>query len=623
MKKLFFTMTVITTAAALFTFTACSSLNDDYANPGDKLGGGQVVSESASSYDTSAINERVDSADITVIENGDDVSYEGEDYIAVNLSALSSDYNVTESGNYVFTGTTTYRIVLSAKGIDVHLFLENATFDSIFSDGKPSSTIITLTGNNTATGLLSDSDENSKGTIYVKNDAVINGDGSLAVTSAQKNAVHCTGALKIVGATLSLNAYKHAVRGNDAVILTGATITAITNTGDGIQTDNESDDKEKGYIYIENSTLSLTTGDDGIQAATFVHIVSGTINIISNGGAPSKITESSSDNADGKGIKAGTIEYGVSDEELTAELAKGNREDTGEDEDGLNIVEILDYDYYAIIIDGGTITVNSNDDAIHSDGDMIINGGTFNLTSGDDAMHAERLLRTDDGIITVSDCYEGIESAKIEINGGDIKITSVDDGINAADGTENIVNVSNSNCYLLINGGTIQVNSSGDGIDSNGIITINGGYIYVEGPSSGTDTALDSDGGILVNGGTLVAVGASGMVETPGSNSSQCVISYATGSSVAAGSKTELKDSDGNVLLSFTDSKSYSSAILSCSGLSIGNTYSLYINGTLVKTFEITSTITSIGSQSAGGNNAPGGDWGFTPGGFGGAGSRR
>lgn len=195
-------------------FTACTSLSDDYTNPGDKLGGGQAVSESASSYDTTSITERVDSADITVIENGDDVSYEGENYFAVDLTALSSDYEITESGNYVFTGTTVYRIVLSAKGIDVHLFLENASFDSIFSDGKPSSTIITLIGSNTATGLIADSDDDAKGTIYLKNDAVINGSGSLSATSTTKNALHCTGALKITGATLSLDSYKYAVRGN-------------------------------------------------------------------------------------------------------------------------------------------------------------------------------------------------------------------------------------------------------------------------------------------------------------------------------------------------------------------------------------------------------------------------
>lgn len=623
MKKFKTLLIPVVAALTVITFTACSTLSDDYENPGDSLGGGKVVEETADSYDDTSISERVESADTVVIENGDDSSYEGEEYTLVDLSSLTSDYLIEQSGNYVFEGTTAYRIVLSTKGIDAHIFLENATFDSIFSDGKPSSTVITLTGENVATGLVSDGDDDAKGTLYIKNDAVINGDGSISVTSATKNALHGTGALGIYGATVSVNAYKHGVRGNDAVILKNATISAVTYTGDGIQTNNENDDPEKGYVYIEDSLLDIDAGDDGIQAATFVHIVSGTIDVTTNGGAPSKITETSSDNADGKGIKVGTIEYAVADEDLADELAKGDREDTGEDEDGMSIVEILDHDYYSIVIDGGTITVDSNDDAIHSDGDMIINGGTFVLTSGDDAMHAERLLKISDGSVTVNRCYEGIEGAKIEIYGGDITVSATDDGINAADGTGSRVNVSNSNCYILINGGTVQVNASGDGIDSNGIITVNGGAIYVDGPTSGADTALDSDGGILINGGTLAAVGSSGMVETPGSNSSQCVVSYATASTVSAGSKIELTDSDGNVLISFTSSKSFQSAILSCSSLTKGSTYSLYINGSQVKSFQINSTITSIGTQSAGGNNAPGGDWGFTPGGFGGAGGRR
>ena len=149
-------------------------------------------------------------------------------------------------------------------------------------------------------------------------------------------------------------------------------------------------------------------------------------------------------------------------------------------------------------------------------------------------------------------------------------MTAADDGINAADGTKNAVNASNSNCYILI------------------------------------------------NGGTLAAVGSSGMVETPGSNSAQCVISYATNSTVSTGSKIELKDQDGEVLISFTTSKSFQSAILSCEGIEKGETYYLFINDTQVKSFLISSTITSVGTQSAGGDKAPGGDWGFNPGGIGG-----
>ncbi len=146
MKKILLSIVAIITAATLLGVTACSSVSDDYENPGDKLGGGQVVTGTANSYDSSAISDRVESADTTVIGNGDVVTYDKETCTAVNLSSLSGDYLVIQSGDYVFTGSTTYSIILSTKGIDVHLFFENATFDSIFSDGKPSSTVITLTG---------------------------------------------------------------------------------------------------------------------------------------------------------------------------------------------------------------------------------------------------------------------------------------------------------------------------------------------------------------------------------------------------------------------------------------------------------------------------------------------
>lgn len=67
MKKIVFTVTAVATVALMCVFTACTSLSDDYTNPGDKLGGGQVVSESASSYDTTSITERGLSATSEII----------------------------------------------------------------------------------------------------------------------------------------------------------------------------------------------------------------------------------------------------------------------------------------------------------------------------------------------------------------------------------------------------------------------------------------------------------------------------------------------------------------------------------------------------------------------------
>ena len=57
------------------------------------------------------------------------------------------------------------------------------------------------------------------------------------------------------------------------------------------------------------------------------------------------------------------------------------------------------------------------------------------------------------------------------------------------------------------------MNAGGDGLDSNGSITINGGVIYVDGPTNAGNAALDMGTEMLVNGGTVVAAGSTGMDE--------------------------------------------------------------------------------------------------------------
>ena len=169
------------------------------------------------------------------------------------------------------------------------------------------------------------------------------------------------------------------------------------------------------------------------------------------------------------------------------------------------------------------------------------------LSSGDDAVHSDNLLQITGGSIAIDKCYEGVESAKVEISGGTIEIESYEDGINAADGTQNRVGVSNDNCHIIISGGYISVNcigSEGDGVDSNGTILISGGELYIAGSGNSADAALDADGGILINGGYVFAAGSLGMVETPASNSSQYCVSFARNTSISAGTTLYLCDSE-------------------------------------------------------------------------------
>lgn len=141
--------------------------------------------------------------------------------------------------------------------------------------------------------------------------------------------------------------------------------------------------------------------------------------------------------------------------------------------------------------------------------------------------------------------------------------------------------------HIQINGGNVTINASGDGMDSNASIVMDGGYVVVNGPSSGGDSAIDHDGFCQINGGTLIAVGSSGMVETPSESSGQYVISAYTSQEQAAGELVTICDSDGNIILSMAPLKAYGHILFSSDKLKEGETYTIYEGG------ECTGTINS------------------------------
>lgn len=158
----------------------------------------------------------------------------------------------------------------------------------------------------------------------------------------------------------------------------------------------------------------------------------------------------------------------------------------------------------SIAICGGDFKIEAND-AFHcenkdddSKGYIYISGGTFDLTAQDDAFQACSVIEIDDGEITAN-CHEGIEATYIQLNGGKINIDATDDGINATTASKSY------STLIEINGGeiTLKIGSGDtDGFDSNGDITVNGGYINVT-----CNSAFDYDGKATYNGGTLIING--------------------------------------------------------------------------------------------------------------------
>ena len=152
----------------------------------------------------------------------------------------------------------------------------------------------------------------------------------------------------------------------------------------------------------------------------------------------------------------------------------------------------------------------------------------------------------------------------------------------------------------IINGGYVYVNSSGDGIDSNGYLYFNGGDVVIDGPANNGNGALDSGTGIVMNGGTVFAVGASGMAVSLGSSSNVHNISVYFDSVLNSGTTIEIRDSKGETVLSHTSAKSFNHLSAGTEQFELGATYTIYINNYEYIDFTISDITTVIGEINGG-----------------------
>ena len=127
------------------------------------------------------------------------------------------------------------------------------------------------------------------------------------------------------------------------------------------------------------------------------------------------------------------------------------------------------------------------DGAFYSKMSMNISGGKSNT-----------------GILNINAKNEGIGSEMhLTINGGNINITSGNDGINTNEDNVSVTTVNGGTLNIRCDGST----GEGDGIDSNGWLVINGGTVISQACATSGDSGIDSDKGIYINGGKVVATG--------------------------------------------------------------------------------------------------------------------
>lgn len=642
---------------SLFSFsllTGCSSNNSSSISSGSTT----TSENTSSSYSTSNSTFSSDSSSIdkSTLPTPDEVDYEtikgailsqvnslqtstykdNTTYEEDNITTLNDGDVISSEGNYLLNGNYLTGISINtSKDSVIHLFLNNASINAsntsgIIKSDKKITLIITLI-EGTTNEITSTGEGNN--VLQVKGNLIINGKGKLNVTTNDIDAtgIKVSSNLYIFSSTIVVQASKHGIASETFYMEeANLTINNLDSSKDGIHVECDYDNKKGttyefdyavGYAVIKDSTYTCSVKGDGIQADTFIDVINSTLNIETIGSFVSYSTENietySLDTDDFKyKLSNGTYTRVGSDEirnpssyYALTQSSKGIKVGTtsydtdGDDEDD---AEITTYNY-GLIVDSSSITISSTDDAVHTNnGNSYMLDSTITIDTSDDGITCDNVNYIDGGTININSSYEGLEGAYIKIISGDINIHSSDDGINAASDDSSITP------YILIEDGNINIYNEGDGIDSNGSTYINGGNIVVHGPNNSGDSPLDADKGTYLNYGNVFCYTTSSMLENPSTLSKQYSISSSLGSTYSSGAVIEIKDSSSTTLASVTTAKQASRIIVSLQAFEKGQTYSIYVNGTKVKDVTITSIVTSDGSSNPGqgGQGGPGGNQG-------------
>ena len=449
--------------------------------------------------------------------------------------------------------------------------------------------------------------------------------------------------------TIELSGTSAQASSTNGVSVSGSTVT-ITKEGtyivSGSLTDGqiivEADDTAKVQIVLNGAEItSKTSAAIYVKSAdkVFVTTAKGTDNTLANGGS---FTPDGDTNIDGAVFAKDDITFNGSGT-ITVNSPAGHGI-VGKDDvklaGGIITVNAANHGVQAndsVRVAQGTFTINADaKDGVHvsdnadaeegttSDSFFYMADGSLIISAGDDGIHADAAATVEGGSIDVSKSYEGLEALAIKISGGDIKVAATDDGFNAAGG--NNASSTNSQTFgaddwgggkggfsdggtdglIEISGGIIYITAGGDGVDSNGSVTISGGYTVVCGPTQGDTSVLDYNVEGTITGGTFIGTGGAGMASNFNSVENQGLIAVSVGNQ-SAGTAVTLTDESGKTIAEVTPELDYAVVYVSTPDMAQGSTYTLTA-GSYSESIELTeSAYSTLGGGMGGRGNMQGG----------------
>jgi len=583
---------------AALALTGCSTTSNALASgttAADSSVGTTATTSSATATDTAASSSSFstnvksgEKLDVDTHYSEQDLSWDTSSETAIDLSNPTATDGVTvEDGTLTITKAGTYKLsgeyqgqikVETADSDAVRLVLDNANITN--SSGAALNVVnadeVILYSASGTTNTISDGadytatgEDDPDAVVYSKADLTIAGEGALKVNGNHEDGIHTSDGLVIASGTLEVNAANTGIKGKDYVDILGGTIN-VTAQQDGIKSTNDTDEG-KGWTRLSNGTVTVNAGDDGFKASRVVEISGGSLTV-----------EQSDEGIEAQyiNVSGGDVNVTSADDGMNASLKTSDSEST----------------------DSSANTSDTADQQQNNQQQGSLPGGQQSGTSGtaqqqNNTQNQGNRNMGQPPAMPGGNAQDGTSQNGTAGTGQQGMDQPPQGGMPGGGGTFEVIDAA-----INVSGGNITVNAEGDGIDSNGVTTLSGGTLIVNGPSQGGNAALDTNGDLLLNGATVLSGSTADMFEAPSTNSTSGYLKLTNSSGFEQGSTVQVADSSGKVVANYKVTKSNVQLVLvSSSSIVKGQSYTVYTTTSAVDSnaASLASGATELGSFTA------------------------
>ena len=626
-KKILTSATSVTLLAAL-ALTGCSTTSNALASGttvADSSVGTTATTSSATATDTAASSSSFstnvksgEKLDVDTHYSEQDLSWDTSSETAIDLSNPTATDGVTvEDGTLTITKAGTYKLsgeyqgqikVETADSDAVRLVLDNANITN--SSGAALNVVnadeVILYSASGTTNTISDGadytatgEDDPDAVVYSKADLTIAGEGTLKVNGNHEDGIHTSDGLVIASGTLEVNAANTGIKGKDYVDILGGTIN-VTAQQDGIKSTNDTDEGQ-GWTRLSNGTVTVNAGDDGFKASRIVEISGGSLTV-----------EQSDEGIEAQyiNVSGGDVNVTSADDGMNASLKTSDSESTDLSANTSDTADQQQNNQQQGSLPGGQQNGTSNQQQQGTGqpqppamSGTSQDGTSQNGTSGTAQQQNNTQNQGNQNMgqppaMPGGNAQDGTSQNGTTGTGQQGMGQPPQGGMpGGGGGTFEVVDAA-----INVSGGNITVNAEGDGIDSNGVTTLSGGTLIVNGPSQGGNAALDTNGDLLLNGATVLSGSTADMFEAPSTNSTSGYLKLTNSSGFEQGSTVQVADSSGKVVANYKVTKSNVQLVLvSSSSIVKGQSYTVYTTTSAVDSnaTSLASGATELGSFTA------------------------